>query len=38
MPIKDKKKYHIILFLSLFIFNLNLNAEEFDITAQEILN
>ena len=37
MLIKDKKKYHIILFLSLFLFNLNLNADEFDISANEIL-
>ena len=37
MQIKNRKNFHIIFFLSLFIFNLNLNAEEFDITAKEIL-
>ena len=37
MQIKDRKKIYIIFFLSLFIFNFNLNAEEFNITAKEIL-
>ena len=37
MQIKNRKKFLIIIFLNLFVFNLNLNAEEFDITAKEIL-
>ena len=37
MQIKNKNKFYIIFFLSLFIFNLNLNAEEFNITAKEVL-
>ena len=37
MQIKNRKNISIILFLSLFVFNLNLSAEEFDITAKEIL-
>ena len=37
MQIKNRKNISIILFLSLFVFNLNLCAEEFDITAKEIL-
>tara|TARA_Y100000590_G_scaffold457852_1_gene611350 strand:+ start:2154 stop:4571 length:2418 start_codon:yes stop_codon:yes gene_type:complete len=31
-----KNKFIIIIFLNLFIFNLNLSADEFDITAEEI--
>ena len=37
MQIKNRKNISITLFLSLFVFNLNLCAEEFDITAKEIL-
>ena len=37
MQIKSKKKLLFIFFLSLFAFNINLNAEEFDIAAKEIL-
>ena len=37
MQIKGREKIYIIFFLSLFVFNLNLNAEEFNITAKEIL-
>ena len=37
MQIKNSLKTSLILFLSLFIFNLNLYAEEFNITAKEIL-
>ena len=36
MQIKSKKNLIIICFLSLFLFNLNLSAEEFDIKAKEI--
>ena len=36
MQIKSKKNLIIILFLNLFLFNLNLSAEEFDIKAKEI--
>ena len=37
MQIKNNIKTLIILFLSLFVFNINLCAEEFNITAKEIL-
>ena len=37
MQIKNKKKFIIIYLLSFFLFNLNLNAEEFNIEAKEIL-
>ena len=37
MLIKNRKKFIIICLLSLFLFNLNLSAEEFDISAKEIL-
>ena len=37
MQIKNKKKLIIICLLSFFLFNLNLKAEEFDISAKEIL-
>ena len=37
MQIKNNIKRLSILFLSLFTFNLNLYAEEFNITAKEIL-
>ena len=37
MQIKNNIKTLIILFLSLFVFNINLYAEEFNITAKEIL-
>ena len=37
MQIKNKKKILFISILSLFLFNINLNAEEFNITAKEIL-
>jgi len=37
MQIKNKKKILFISILSLFFFNVNLNAEEFNITAKEIL-
>tara|TARA_B100000686_G_scaffold354899_1_gene468060 strand:+ start:1374 stop:3803 length:2430 start_codon:yes stop_codon:yes gene_type:complete len=37
MQIKNNKKFYIIFFISLFLFNVNLNAEEFNITAKEIL-
>ena len=37
MQIKNKKKFIIIYLLSFFLFNLNLNAEEFNITAKETL-
>ena len=36
MQIKNKKKFIIIYLLSFFLFNLNLNAEEFNIEAKEI--
>ena len=36
MQIKNRKKLIIICLLSLFLFNLNLSAEEFDISAKEI--
>ena len=37
MQTRNRKKELIFFFLSFFIFNLNLNAEEFNITAREIL-
>ena len=37
MQIKNNIKALFILFLSLFVFNTNLYAEEFNITAKEIL-
>ena len=37
MQIKNKKKLIIICLLCFFLFNLNLNAEEFNIAAKEIL-
>ena len=37
MQIKNRKSFLFSFFLSFFIFNLNLNAEEFDISAKEIL-
>ena len=37
MQINNRKRIHIIFFLGLFIFNINLNAEEFNISAKEIL-
>ena len=37
MQIRNKKKILFISILSLFFFNINLNAEEFNITAKEIL-
>ena len=37
MLIKNKKIIIIICLLSFFLFNLNLRAEEFDISAKEIL-
>ena len=37
MQIKNKKKNLFISILSLFLFNISLNAEEFNITAKEIL-
>ena len=37
MQIKNNLKTLIILFSSLFVFNINLYAEEFNITAEEIL-
>ena len=36
MQIKNRKKLIIICLLSLFLFNLNLSAEEFDISAKEV--
>ena len=36
MQIKNRKKLIIICLLSLFLFNFNLSAEEFDISAKEI--
>ena len=36
MQIKNRKKIIITFFISLFLFNFNLNAEEFDISAKEI--
>jgi len=36
MQIKNRKKLIIICLLSLFIFNLNLSAEEFNISAKEV--
>ena len=36
MQIKNRKKIIIICLLSLFLFNLNLSAEEFDISAKEV--
>ena len=38
MQIKNRKKIIIICLLSLFLFNLNLSAEEFDISAKELSN
>ena len=37
MQIKNSLKFLIILLLSLFLFNINLYGEEFNITAKEIL-
>ena len=37
MQTRNRKKELIFFFLSFFIFNLNLSAEEFDITAKEVL-
>ena len=37
MQIKNKKKLLFIFLSILFVFNSNINAEEFDITAKEIL-
>ena len=37
MQTKSKKNILIFYLLGLFLFNLNLNAEEFNITAKEIL-
>jgi len=37
MQIRNRKKLFIIYFLSLFLCNLNLAADEFNITAKEIL-
>jgi len=37
MQIKNKKLLYIILFFNLFLFNVNVNAEEFNITADEII-
>ena len=37
MPIKNRKNILFIILLSLFMFNSNLIADEFDITAKEIL-
>ena len=36
MQIKNRKKLTIICVLSLFLFNLNLSADEFDISAKEV--
>ena len=36
MQTKNKKNILIIFFLSFFIFNFNLSAEEFNITAKEV--
>ena len=36
MQIKNRKKIIIICLLSLFLFNFNLSAEEFDISAKEV--
>ena len=36
MQIKNKRKFIFIFFLNLFLFNLTLNAEEFDFIAEEI--
>jgi len=36
MLIKNRKKFIIICLLSLFLFNLNLSADEFDISAKEV--
>ena len=36
MQIKNKKKILVICFLNLFLFNLNLIADEFNISAKEI--
>jgi len=37
MQIKNRKNLIIICLLNLLLFNLNVNAEEFNITAKEIL-
>ena len=37
MQIKNKKNLIIICLLNLLLFNPNINAEEFNITAQEII-
>ena len=37
MQIRNRKQKIIIYFISLFLFNLNLAAEEFNIVAKEIL-
>ena len=37
MQTKNRKIFLTLFLLSFFIFNLNLSAEEFDITAKEIL-
>ena len=37
MQIKNKKNFIIICLLHLLLFNLNVNAEEFNISAKEIL-
>ena len=37
MQIKNRKTFLTLVFLSFFIFNLNLSAEEFNITANEIV-
>ena len=37
MQTKNRKIFLTLFFLSFFIFNLNLNAEEFNISAKEIL-
>mgnify|MGYP001403506587 CR=1 FL=1 len=38
MQIKNKKIFLSLLFCSFFIFNLNLNAEEFNISANDAIN
>ena len=37
MQIKNKKKNLLLSILILFLFNISVNAEEFNITAKEIL-
>ena len=37
MQIKNRKKNLLFFFLTFFLFNFSLNAEEFNITAKEVL-